>query len=148
MTHICISDQGHRLIRWWLVACSAPSHYLDHCWHFANLIFQWNVRCHSNYNYFQSRECICKCRLQNTDYHDDVIKWNIFRVTGHWCGEFTGHRWIITQRPVTRALVFSLISASINGWVNSREAGDPRRHQTHYDVMLMFSLVLSMLTYP
>ena len=95
MTHICISDQGHRLIRWWLVACSAPSHYLDHCLHFANLIFQWNVRCHSNYNYFHSRKCICKCRLQNTDYHDDVIKWNIFRVTGHWCGEFTGHRWIL-----------------------------------------------------
>ena len=28
---------------------------------------------------------------------------NIFRVTGHLCGEFTGHRWITrTQRPVTR----------------------------------------------
>ena len=25
------------------------------------------------------------------DDHDDVIKWNIFRVTGHLCGEFTGH---------------------------------------------------------
>ena len=24
--------------------------------------------------------------------HDDVIKGNIFRVTGHLCGEFTGHR--------------------------------------------------------
>ena len=29
---------------------------------------------------------------------------NIFRVTGHLCGEFTGHRWIPhTQRPVTRS---------------------------------------------
>ena len=26
--------------------------------------------------------------------HDDVIKWKHFRVTGPWCGEFTGHRWI------------------------------------------------------
>ena len=26
---------------------------------------------------------------------------NIFRVTGHLCGEFTGLRWIPTQRPVT-----------------------------------------------
>ena len=26
---------------------------------------------------------------------------NIFRVTGPLCGEFTGHRWIPTQRPVT-----------------------------------------------
>ena len=27
---------------------------------------------------------------------------NIFRVTGHLCGEFTGRRWIPAQRPVTR----------------------------------------------
>ena len=26
--------------------------------------------------------------------HDDVIKWKHFRVTGHLCWEFTGHRWI------------------------------------------------------
>ena len=26
---------------------------------------------------------------------------NIFRVTGHLCGEFTGQRWIPAQRPVT-----------------------------------------------
>ena len=28
---------------------------------------------------------------------------NIFRVTGPLCGEFTGHRWIPLQRPVTRS---------------------------------------------
>ena len=28
---------------------------------------------------------------------------NIFRVTGHLCGEFTGPRWIPKQRPVTRS---------------------------------------------
>ena len=28
---------------------------------------------------------------------------NIFRVTGHLCGEFTSRRWIPTQRPVTRS---------------------------------------------
>ena len=34
--------------------------------------------------------------------HDDVIKRNIFRVTGPLCGKFTGHWWIPrTQRPVT-----------------------------------------------
>ena len=27
-------------------------------------------------------------------FHDGVIKWKYFRVTGHLCGEFTGHRWI------------------------------------------------------
>ena len=28
---------------------------------------------------------------------------NIFRVTGHLCGEFTGPRWIPAQRPVMRS---------------------------------------------
>ena len=35
------------------------------------------------------------------------------------------------------ALMLSLICARINGWVNSREAGDLRRHRTHYDVIVM-----------
>ena len=41
----------------------------------------------------------------------------------------------LAQRPVTwRALMFCLICARINGWVNNREAGDFRRHLAHYDV--------------
>ena len=36
-----------------------------------------------------------------------------------------------------RALVFSLIYAWINDWANSGEAGDLRRHRTHYDVTVM-----------
>ena len=35
------------------------------------------------------------------------------------------------------ALVFSLIRAWTNGWVNNRDTGDPRRHHSHYDVTLM-----------
>ena len=27
-------------------------------------------------------------------FHDDVIKWKHFRVTGPLCGEFAGHRWM------------------------------------------------------
>ena len=34
-------------------------------------------------------------------------------------------------------LKFSLICAWINGWVNNHEAGDSRRHRTHYDVTVM-----------
>ena len=36
-----------------------------------------------------------------------------------------------------RALVFSLICAWINGWLNNREAGYLRRHRAHYDVAVM-----------
>ena len=63
--------------------------------------------------------------------HDDVIKWK--HIPRYWplCGEFTGHRqW-------RGALMFSLICAWINGWVNNREAGDLRRHRAHYDVIVM-----------
>ena len=35
------------------------------------------------------------------------------------------------------ALISSLISAWKNGWVNDREAGDPRHHRAHYDVIVM-----------
>ena len=35
--------------------------------------------------------------------HDDTIKWEHFRVTGPLCGEFTSHRWIPSQRPVTQS---------------------------------------------
>ena len=35
------------------------------------------------------------------------------------------------------ALMFSLICAWINGWLNNREAGDLRRHRAHYDVTVM-----------
>ena len=33
--------------------------------------------------------------------------------------------------------MFSLICAWINGWIDNREAGDLRRHSTHYDVTVM-----------
>ena len=35
------------------------------------------------------------------------------------------------------ALIFSLICARINGWVNIDEAGDLRRHRAHCDVTVM-----------
>ena len=62
---------------------------------------------------------------------------NIFRVTGPLCVEFTGPGEFLAQRPVTRALMFSLICAWINDWINNREAGDLRRHRAHYDVIVM-----------
>ena len=65
---------------------------------------------------------------------------NIFRVTGHLCGEFTGPGEFPAQRPVTRSFVFSLICTRINGWVNNGEAGDLRRRRAHYDIILMICM--------
>ena len=60
---------------------------------------------------------------------------NIFRVTGHLCGEFTGNKgqWC-------GALMFSLICVWIKGWVNNREAGDLIRYRAHYDVTVMIEI--------
>ena len=65
---------------------------------------------------------------------------SIFRVTGPLWREFAGR----PGNPRTHkgqwrgALIFSLICAWINGWVNNRETDDLRRHRAHYDVILMF----------
>ena len=74
---------------------------------------------------------------------------NIFRLTGHLCGEFTGPGEFPTQRPVTRSFYgFFFICAWINGWVNNRGAGDLRRSRAHYDVNVMLhSLILKMRTW-
>ena len=63
---------------------------------------------------------------------------NIFRVTGHLCGEFTGPRWIPRTKASDAVLwCFSLICARINDWVNNGEAGDLRCYRVHCDVIVM-----------
>ena len=44
------------------------------------------------------------------------------------------------------ALMFTLIRARINGWVNNREAGDLRRNRVHYDVNVMAMDILQSCT--
>ena len=61
---------------------------------------------------------------------------NIFRVTGHLCGEVTGPRWI-PRTKASELWCFLLICVWINGWENNREAGDLRRYRDHYEVMVV-----------
>ena len=61
---------------------------------------------------------------------------NFFCVTGPLCGEFTGRRWIPLIKA-SDAELWCLICARINDWVNNREAGDSRRHRSHYDVTVI-----------
>ena len=70
--------------------------------------------------------------------HDDVIKWEHF--PRHWPFVRGIHRSPVNSPHRVqwrRALIFALICARINGWVNNREAGDLRRHRAHYDVRVM-----------
>ena len=63
---------------------------------------------------------------------------NIFRVTGPPCGEFTGHCWIpLTKASDAELWCFIWSAPETNGWVSNRNAGDLRRHCTHYDVTVM-----------
>ena len=70
--------------------------------------------------------------------HDDIIKWKHFLC--YWPFVW-GIHWSLVDSPYkgqwSRALMFSLVCAWINGWVNSHEAGDLRRHHTHYDIIVM-----------
>ena len=53
----------------------------------------------------------------------------------------TGLRWIpLTKGQWRGALMFSMICARINAWVNNSEAGDLRQNHAHYDVTVMLRL--------
>ena len=70
--------------------------------------------------------------------HDDVIKWKHF--LRYWPFVRGIHRFPVNSPHKGQwrgALMFSLVCARINGWVNDGEAGDLRRHRAHYDVIVM-----------
>ena len=70
--------------------------------------------------------------------HGDVIKWKHF--PRYWPVVRRIHRSPVNslhKGQLRRALMFSLICASINGWANNREAGELKRHRAHYDVIVM-----------
>ena len=80
---------------------------------------------------------------------DDVIKWKHF--SRYWPFVRGIHRSPVnsTHKGQWRgALMFTLICARLNSWVNNREAGDLRRYRAHYDVIVMdmYSLMHGVVT--
>ena len=134
----------HRTCQHW-IACrlTAPSHYLNTCWLITREVLWYlpegiltrNAKdIHSKYQFendlFQIKAASLMGHMMTSS------NGNIFRVTGHLCGEFTGPRWI----PLTKASdteLWCFLWAWINCWVNNREAGDLRRYRAHYDVIVM-----------
>ena len=90
---------------------------------FSNTIMiRWNVKVFK------------KCYLK----HDDVIKWKHFPRNWPFVREIHRSPVNFPHKGQWRgALMFSLIYAWINDWVNNREAGDLRRQHGHYDVIVM-----------
>ena len=70
--------------------------------------------------------------------HDEVISWEHF--LRYWSFVREIHRSPVNSPHEIQwhgALMFSLICAWINGWVNNRESGDFRRQRSYYDVIVM-----------
>ena len=83
-----------------------------------------------------SSKTMFKRRLQNELKQHKVTWWHLqmkilsaILAICAWNSPVTGEFHL--QRPWRGALMFSLICAWINGWINNREAGDLRRHRTH-----------------
>ena len=78
--------------------------------------------------------------------HDDFIKWK--HVPRNWPFVREIHRSPVNFPHTGQwrgALMFSVIYAWINDWVNNREAGDLRHQHGHYDVIVMWRFVLECL---
>ena len=72
--------------------------------------------------------------------HDYVIKWTHFPCYWPFVREI--HRSTMTcphKGQWYGALIFSLICSRINGWANNGDAGDLRRHRSHYDVIVLIT---------
>ena len=81
---------------------------------------------------------VCICLFLYIYIHDDVIKWKHF--PRYWSFVREIHRSTVNSPHKGQwrgALMLSLICASSNDWVNTREAGDLRCYRAHYDVIVM-----------
>ena len=86
------------------------------------------------------RALLLHYRSQGINLHDDIIKWK--RFPRYWPFVQGIYRWPVNSPHKGQwrgALMFSLICAWINGWLNNREAGDLKRHHAHCDVTVMGS---------
>ena len=112
----------------------------------------------------RSRNAICRINCQgemineNTFDKNDSEGWLILNILGNipwWRHEMEMFSTLLAlcegnhQPPVDSphksqwrgVLMFSLICAWTNGWAITRDAGDLRRHRTHYDVTVMAAIV-------
>ena len=86
-------------------------------------------------------KCLTRRGRETHACHDDISKWKHF--PRYWPFVRGIHRSPVNSLHKGQwrgALLFSLTCAWMNGWVNSREAGDLRRHCAHYDVTIMASV--------
>ena len=116
---------------------STTGHFV---WHVTTLCCKGNITFYFNCGYsllWQVRNVVFTYGYIY-ESHDDVIKWKLF--PRYWPFVRGFHRSSVNSPHKGQwrgALMFSMICAWINDWVNNGEAGDLRRYRAHYDVIVM-----------
>ena len=88
------------------------------------------------------KKYLCTWHVFGDYTHGDVIKWKHF--PRYWPFVRGIHRSPVNSPYKGQwrgALMFFFICTWIGSWVNKREAGNLRRHGTHYDVSVMLELI-------
>ena len=106
-------------------------------------LFLGNMNIYLQFRSFSDGTCCCNPPWYWRQWdiyhaHDDVIKWKYF--PRYWPFVRGIHRPPVNSPHKGQwrgTLMFSLICAWINDWVNNREASDLRRHRAHYDITAM-----------
>ena len=104
VTHICGGNIDQHCFRKWLVACSAPSHYLNQCWNIVNWTLrnkplQWHHNGRDGVSNHQRHVC-----LLNRIFKHRSKKISKLRATGLSAGI---HQWPVNsphKGPVTRKM--------------------------------------------
>ena len=76
--HICISEPGQHWFRWWLVACSAPSNYLNQCWFIVNWTPGWNFIIFIQENAYEIVVCHDGGHFVQGEINESWTKWPTF----------------------------------------------------------------------
>ena len=112
---------------WVDIGLIAWNYYLNQYWYFISEVLWYSPGSNS-----------IAAILHGELEHDDVIKWKNFPC--YWPFVRGIHRSPVNSPHKGQwrgALMFTLICAWINGWVNNREAGDLRRYRPNYDIIVM-----------
>ena len=130
-----IKRQGTQWILLQVMACcpTAPSHYLNHCW-----LLITNRFCSIH---LRTISCVLMNLIRNMC--SEITPWwrHQLKTFSALLAICAGNSPVTVNSPHKGqwrgALMFSSICAWIDGWENSREAGDLRRYRAHYDVTVM-----------
>ena len=123
-----------------LSAESTSDQWIPHWWQRG--ILHTKIKLYRAHTYGFKHNIPYIVRLEAQRGHDDVIKWKYF--PRYWPFVRGIHRPPVNSPHKGQwrgALMFTLICARINGWVNNCEAGDLRRNRAHYDVIVMATSV-------